>query len=71
MSDVAILREAYLTGAIDVIAWVPGTENPADPFKKPHPGNTADNLALMSSEGRLPVNVDNRRHYDPALEEEM
>ena len=71
MSDVAILREAYVTGEIDVIAWVPGTENPADPLKKPHPGHTADILAFMLSEGRLPVNVDNRRHYAPALEEEM
>ena len=25
IADVAVLREAYLSGEIDVIAWVPGT----------------------------------------------
>ena len=63
ISDVAILREAYFTGEIDIIAWMPGTENPADPLTKPHPGHTADILALMLSEGRLPADVDNPRHY--------
>ena len=31
LADVAVLREAYFVGDIDVIAWVPGLENPADP----------------------------------------
>ena len=50
---------------------MPGTKNPADPLKKPHPGHTADILELILSEGRLPVNVYNPLHYGPALEEEM
>ena len=71
MSDIAIIPEAYFTVEIDVVAWVPGTKHPADPLTKPHPGHTANIPALMLSEGRLPVSVDNRSHYGPELEQEM
>ena len=71
IADVAVLREAYLSGEIDVIAWVPGTQNPADPLTKPHAGKTADILEKLLTEGRLQVDVDDMRHYGPALGEEL
>ena len=71
LADVALLREAYFIGDIDVISWIPGTDNPADPLTKPHAGHSADVLQWMLSEGRLPVDIDNRRNTGPALEEEL
>ena len=71
IADVAVLREAYLSGEIDGIAWVPGTQNPAGPLTKPHAGKTADILEKLLTEGRLQVDVDDMRHYGPALGEEL
>ena len=71
IAEVAVLREAYLSGEIDVITWVPGTQNPANPLTKPHAGKTAAILEKFLTEGRLQVDVDDMRHYDPASDEEL
>lgn len=71
LADVAFLRDTYFSGHVDVIAWVPGTSNPADPLTKPLAGKTAELLHSMLVHGRLLVNIDNLRHYGPALNEEM
>ena len=47
-----------------------GCKNPADALTKEGAVHTGDLLEQAFADGTLPVSVDNRRHYGPALEEE-
>ena len=69
--DIDMLRRDYEAGILDEIVWIPGSKNPADALTKEGAVHTGDLLEQAFADGELPVSVDNRRHYGPALEEEL
>ena len=69
--DVDMLRRDYEAEILDEIVWIPGCSNPADALTKGNAIQTGDLLEMAFGDGVLPVSVDNRRHYGPALEEEL
>lgn len=44
-----MLQGTDYEGHVDVLAWVPGTEKPANLLTKPHAGGKAEILAIMLS----------------------
>ncbi len=52
---------------IDVVSWIEGSKNPANPLTKPHAGDSTSILEEMLRSGLFAMRRDVLKHYGTAL----